>query len=147
MPFLDLGYSGSDSRVLHKGTDLVGHAFCALPDLSSSGDLVFGECTVPGGWCILITSPVPATWFLGCATRLPSQVFTCLLWGVDLWLQSSWHMSTFQDLKSWLANGSLLMVSWSMPSVGPQLPLAFWLWLLPACVSASSVGMGMSTAG
>ena len=26
-----LSCSGSGSRVLHKGTDLVGHAFCALP--------------------------------------------------------------------------------------------------------------------
>ena len=29
--FPGLSCSGSGSRVLHKGTDLVGHAFCALP--------------------------------------------------------------------------------------------------------------------
>ena len=29
--FLGLSCSGSCSQILHKGTDLVGHAFCALP--------------------------------------------------------------------------------------------------------------------
>ena len=29
--FPSLSHSGSGSQVLHKGTDLVGHAFCALP--------------------------------------------------------------------------------------------------------------------
>jgi len=29
-----------------------------------------------------------------------------------------------------------------MPSSGPSLPLAFLLWLLPACLSASSRGWG-----
>ena len=33
-----------------------------------------GKRTVPGGLCILITSPVPATWFPGCSARAPSQV-------------------------------------------------------------------------
>ena len=31
MHFPGLSHSGSGSRVLHKGTDLVGPAFCALP--------------------------------------------------------------------------------------------------------------------
>ena len=35
-----------------------------------------GECTVPGGLCILITSPVWAPWFPRCSV--------CLLWGADL---------------------------------------------------------------
>ena len=60
--------------VLHKGRDSVGHAFCALPGPSNSGDQVLGECTVPCALCILITSPVPAAWFPGCAARAPSQV-------------------------------------------------------------------------
>src|SRR5574337_21713 len=52
-------------------------------------------------------------------------------------------MSTVQDpRKTWLATGSLLIVWWRMPSLGPRssLPLAFWLWLLPACLSASGAG-------
>ena len=65
----------------------------------------------------------------------------CLLWGADLRLQPSWQMSTVQDpRKTWLATGSLLTVWWRMPSLGPRLPLAFWLWLLPACLSASGRG-------
>ena len=36
-------------------------AFWPFPGLSSSGNQVFGEHTVPGVPCILITSPVPAT--------------------------------------------------------------------------------------
>ena len=54
--------------------DLVGRAFCALPGQSSSGDQVLGECTVPGRLCILITSPVLATWSHRCAVRALSQV-------------------------------------------------------------------------
>ena len=33
-----------------------------------------GKRTVSGGLCILITSPVPATWFPGCSARAPSLV-------------------------------------------------------------------------
>ena len=61
----------------------------------------------------------------------------CLLWGADLWLQPSWQMSTIQDpRKTWLATGSLFTVWWKMLSLGLRLPLAFWLWLLPTCLSA-----------
>ena len=38
-----LSHSGSGSQVLHRGADLVGPAFCALPGPSSSGDQVLGE--------------------------------------------------------------------------------------------------------
>ena len=41
----------------------VGHAFCAFPALSSSDDQVLGEHNVPGGPCVLITSPDLATQF------------------------------------------------------------------------------------
>ena len=51
-----------------------GHAFCALSRLSSSGDQVLAEHTVPGGLCVLITSLVPVTQFPGCAARAPSQM-------------------------------------------------------------------------
>ena len=36
---------------------------------------MLGEHTVPGGPCVLITSPVPATWFPGCATRALSHMY------------------------------------------------------------------------
>ena len=60
--------------VLHKGTDLVGSAFCALPRCDSSGDQMLGECTVPGELRVLISSLVLATWFPRCAVRALSQV-------------------------------------------------------------------------
>ena len=52
----------------------MGMHFVPFPGLSSSGNQVLGECTVPGGLCILITSPVPAVQFPGCTARAPSQV-------------------------------------------------------------------------
>ena len=66
MHFPGLSCSGSGSWVLHKGTDSVGHAFCAIPRSE--------ELRRPGAWqahylrCVvhLITSPVSAAWFLGC---------------------------------------------------------------------------------
>ena len=67
--FPGLSCSGSGSRVLHTGTDSVGLCFVPFPALSSSGDQVLGECTVPGGLCVLITSLA--------VTRLP----LCLRWG------------------------------------------------------------------
>ena len=98
-----------------------------------SGNQVLGEHTVPGGPCILMTSPVSATHFPRCPM--------CLLWKADLRLQPSWQMSTVQDpRKTWLATGSLLTAWWRMPSLVPRLPLAFQLWLSPACLSASGGG-------
>ena len=52
-------------------------------------------------------------------------------------------MSTFQDpRKMWLATGNLLTVWWKMQSLGLSLqqPLAFWLWLSQASLSASREG-------
>ena len=42
MHFPGLSCSSSGSRVLHKGTDLVGHAFCALPRSK--------QLRLPGSW-------------------------------------------------------------------------------------------------
>ena len=74
MHFPNLSCSGSGSWVLHKGTDSVGHVFCAIPRSE--------ELRRPGAWrahylrCVvhLITSPVSAAWFPGCAVVAPSQV-------------------------------------------------------------------------
>ena len=52
------GLSHSGSRVLCKGTTRLGVRFLPFPCLSSSGNQVFGKRTVPGGPCILTTSPV-----------------------------------------------------------------------------------------
>ena len=40
----------------------------------------------PGGAAHLITSPMPAALFPGCAVGAPSQVFCVSPWGADLWL-------------------------------------------------------------
>ena len=64
--FPGLSHSGSGFQVLHKGTDSVGPAFCALPR--------FEQLRRPGAWRVhspslavhLITSPIPAARFPGC---------------------------------------------------------------------------------
>ena len=53
---------------------VLGVCFVPFPGLSSSGDQVLGEHTVPGGPCILISSQVPTTRFPRCTTRALSQV-------------------------------------------------------------------------
>ena len=52
----------------------VGHVFCALPGLSSSGNQVLGGRIVPGGPCVLITFLVLAARFLQCTVKAPFQV-------------------------------------------------------------------------
>ena len=84
---------------------------------------------------MLITSPVRAPWFPRCSV--------CLLWGADLRLWPPWQTSTIQDCrKMWLATGSLLTVGGGCQSLGLRLLLAFQLWLLHTCLSASGQGEG-----
>ena len=59
---------------LHREETWVGMTFVPFSYPSSLGDQMLGECTVPGGLCVLITFLVPATRFPGCAARAPSQV-------------------------------------------------------------------------
>ena len=99
----------------------------------------------PGAWRALSLGAV-----LSPPLSQPSQVrcAACLFWGTDLWLLPSRRMSSVQDpRKARLATGSLLAVWWRMLSLGLRLPLDFWLWLSPTCLSASSRGMGWSAAG
>ena len=62
--FPGLSHSGSGSWVLHKGTDSVGPAFCALPRSE--------QLRRPGAWRArllrLMASPAPAARFSGCTT-------------------------------------------------------------------------------
>ena len=72
--FPGLRCAGSGSWVFHKGTDLVGCAFCALPRSE--------QLRRPGAWwahcprwaVCLNHLPVPAAQFPRCAVRAPSQV-------------------------------------------------------------------------
>ena len=74
--FPGLSRSGSGSRVLHKGTDSVGPAFCALPS-----DQMLGEHS-------LVLSPPRSQplGFLGGSGRARFRCAVCLFWAADLWL-------------------------------------------------------------
>ena len=61
--FPGLSHSGSGSQVLHKGTDSVGPAFCALPRSQQLRRQVLGECSLLRRAVCLNTSPVPVTQF------------------------------------------------------------------------------------
>ena len=130
MHFPGLSCSGSGSRVLHRGADLVGPAFCPLPGPSSSSDQMLGEHTLPG---------VGASYHLpGLSVHLRCPM--CLLWGADLWLRPSWWMSIVQDpgktsVSNWELARSFVEDAVSGAEIAP-----FWLWLSPACLSASGGG-------
>ena len=124
MHFPGLICSGSGSWVLHKGTDFVGPAFCALPGPRSSGDQVLGDRTLPGGLCILITSQVPALGFLGVPVRALSQV--CHVSPLRSWSQAVTlladvnHPGSQEDL---VINWEPVTVWWRMLSLGQDCPL------------------------
>ena len=74
--FPGLSCSGSGSRVLHKGADSVGPAFCAIPGPSSSGDQVLGACSYP--------QLEAASYHLSCASHLVFWVCNrCVFSGVQ----------------------------------------------------------------
>ena len=71
------GIGGRQVQILRysaRAQTRLGVHFVPFTGPSSSGDKVFGGCTVPGGQCVLITSLVLAARFPGCAARAPSQV-------------------------------------------------------------------------
>ena len=74
MHFLGLSCSGSGSRVLHKGTDSVGHTFCAIPRSKQFRWPRAWQAHCPRWAVHLITYPVLAAQFPGCAVRAPTQV-------------------------------------------------------------------------
>ena len=134
MHFPGLSHSGSGSRALYKGTDSAGPAFCALPRLSSSGDQVLGECTLPRWGSVSFHLPGPSHLVSWVHKECCLRCALCLLWGADLWLRASWWMPTIQDpRKTWLTTGRL---------VAPRL-LVLAVAHLPLCLRW---GMGQSTA-
>ena len=99
---------------------------------------MLGERTFPCGQCILPPLWSQSLGFLGVQQERHLRCAVCLLWGADLSLRPFWQMSTVQDpKKTWLATRSLLTIWHTMLSLGPRLPLALLLWLLPACLFAS----------
>ena len=83
MHFPGLSCSGSGSRVLHKGADLVGPGFCALPRSEQVTRCLVSAVTPRCVWgrMHLITSPIPAAWFSACTMGVPSQVCRVSLLG------------------------------------------------------------------
>ena len=134
-----LSHSGSGSRVLHKGTDSVGPAFCALPR--------FKQLRWPGAWRVwllwLIASPVPAAQFSGCTMGAHSQVCRVSLlgsWSLAATLPADVNCPESQEVL--VSNEACLQFSSACLSGVAIVP--FWLWLpLPACLWQ---GMGRSTA-
>ena len=84
MHFPGRSHSGSGSRVLHKGTDLVGPAFCAFPGPRSSGNQVFSKRTLPAGRWVLSPPRSQPLGFLGAPQECCVRCAVCLLWGADL---------------------------------------------------------------
>ena len=97
-----------------------------LPVKSHLGSQVSCKAIVPGGPCV--SSEELA---LGCDTP------------------DSWNIWAVQDpRKAWVATSDLLTAWWQMPSLGSRLrpPLAFCVWLLYICLSASEAINGSQLA-
>ena len=75
------GLSRSGSRVLHKGAELVGPAFCALPGPSSSGDQVLDERSCSQLKAVTYHLPHPSHSVFWVYTGMPSQVCRVSLLG------------------------------------------------------------------
>ena len=82
--FPGLSRSGSGSRVLHKGADSVGPAFCALPRSEQLSDQVLGEHTLSARRCVLSPPRSQPLGFLGAWQECSFRWAVCLLWGVHL---------------------------------------------------------------
>ena len=131
--------SGSGFWVHHKCQTWLHVCFVPFPGPSSSGDQGLGECTVPSGLCILITSWVRTTQFTGAPWEHQLRCVICLLWGADPKLRPSQQMSTVQDSRKRACS----QFSGGCRSLGLRLPLTFWLWLSHTCLSASCWERGL----
>ena len=138
--FPGLSRLGSGSRVLHKGTDSVGHVFCALPRLEQLRRPDAWQAHCPR-WAVFCSPPWSQTLsFLGVLQEHRLRCAVCLLWGADLWLWPSWWMSTVQDpRKTWLATGGLLSLV-EDAEIAP-LPLALAVACLPLCLQWGWAGL------
>ena len=81
MHFPGLSRSGSGSQVLHNGTDSVGPAFCAVPQVRAAQATRCLMSTLSSGAARLLPSP-SQTQFPGA----PSPVCLVSVLGADLWL-------------------------------------------------------------
>ena len=77
----------------------LGMRFVPFRGLSSSGDQVFGEHTIPSGhfprWTVRLNHlPIRPLSFPSAPPEHRVRYPVCLLWGADLGLRPSWQMST-----------------------------------------------------
>ena len=94
----------------------------------------------PGVWYVLSPPLFQLLSFLGVQQERHLRCAMCLLWGADLWLRPSWWMSIVQDpgktsVSNWELARSFVEDAVSGAEIAP-----FWLWLSPACLSASGGG-------
>ena len=127
MHFSGLNHSGSGSWVLHKGSDLVGPAFCALPDPSSLGNQVLDERTL---FRCSATYPLPSP-SLSFPVH-PVRCALCLFWGADLWLRPSRRISTIQNFRKSLVRNWKPVCSFVGDALSGAKFAPFWLELAPA---------------
>ena len=146
MLFPGLSCSGSGSWVLHKGTEFVGPAFCALPRSE--------QLKWPGAWQVhspswvvsLIISSVPVLRFPGCTARQPSQVSHVSpleSWSLTVTLLADVnHPGSQEDFVSnWKPSHSLVEDAVSGAKIAPclpalavaRLPLCLWWGKGPVC--------------
>ena len=101
--------------------------FVPFPGLSTSGDQVLGKHTILGGQCILITFPVPGVLCVSSEELISgyNPPGRCQPSSIPEDLVSNWERanSLVEDV-----------------FLGLRLPLDLWLWLPPACLSASRRG-------
>ena len=139
--FPGLSCSDSGSQVLHKGTDSVGPAFCALPRSKQlrPPDQVLGKCTLPlGGTYYHLPSPSPSASWVCRVSPLGSWSLTATL------MADVNHPGSQQDLVSnWELAHRLVEDAVSGAKIAPCLP-ALTVSRLPLC---SSGGRGRSGAG
>ena len=144
------------SNTLRFSGSLQGHrprwavCFVPFPGSSRSGDWVLGKHTVPGGPCILFTSPVLAPRFPRCAVRAQSQV--CHVSPLGSWFQAMILLAyvnapgSQEDMISNREPAHSLV--WDAVSGARlQQPLAFWPWLSYTYLSASRDGGPYMAAG
>ena len=140
-------FPGSCSWVLHKGTDMVKPAFCALPRSKQLRWPSARWAHCPRCVMCLITSPVPVAEFPGCAARAQTQV--CHFSSLGSWSQVVTllvdvnYPGSWEDLVSnWEPAHSLVEDAVSGPRFAPCFPgLA-----VTACLSASGRVMSQSEA-
>ena len=133
-------HSGSGFRVLHKGSDSVGPAFCAFPSGAAQGMRSLTSVLSPGAAWLLPSLSQP---------QFPSALVQCtlyLFWGADLWLRPSRQMSTIQNLRKSLVRnwkpvyslvGDALSGAQFAPFPSPLPPASSGGWAGPQPASSS----------